>query len=120
MITLLGVAISVLIRLKNVTEEPSTRLPTELKDGIVAIYTTTILMAKAPLPHHTLVSTQYIFVCIVLIFRIQTILNDFIATYVTRDDFTTTILPTIEKGLLRSPENCLLGTKPLALVLYSF
>ncbi|KAF9479098.1 ARM repeat-containing protein [Pholiota conissans] len=87
MVELLGVAVSVLIRLKHVPEEPVERLPQELKDGIIALYTTNILMAKSSLPEHTL-----------------TTFNDFISTFITVDDFTKTIAPTIEKALLRSPE----------------
>ncbi|KAF9561868.1 ARM repeat-containing protein [Agrocybe pediades] len=86
-IPLLGVSISVLIRLKNVTEEPIQRLPVDLKDGVIGLYTSTILMTKAPLQEQTL-----------------TALNDFISTYVSNDDFSKTVLPTIEKSLLRSPE----------------
>ncbi|KDR69874.1 hypothetical protein GALMADRAFT_913484 [Galerina marginata CBS 339.88] len=87
LVMLLGVSISVLIRLKNIPEEPVQRLPKELKNGIIGLYTSTILMAKSSLPEH-----------------IITAFNDFISTFVTPEDFTQTILPTIEKALLRSPE----------------
>ncbi|KAF8911690.1 armadillo-type protein [Gymnopilus junonius] len=75
---LIGVSVSVLIRLKHVTEEP---------DGIIRFYTSTILMAKSSVPEHTF-----------------TTFDDFISTFITPDDLTKTVLPTIEKALLRSPE----------------
>ncbi|KAF9012742.1 armadillo-type protein [Cyathus striatus] len=87
MISLIGVSISVLIRLKNVEETPVARLPQDLKTEIVKIYSSTVLMSKTAVPEHVLTS-----------------LDDFIATFVKDDDFTQTILPTMEKALLRSPE----------------
>ncbi|KAF8161530.1 armadillo-type protein [Crassisporium funariophilum] len=86
-VMLLDVAVSVLIRLKDDVEEPSRRLPQEHKDGILSLYMSTILMSRGPSPDHTL-----------------TTLKDFISTFVTTDDFTNVVLPTIEKVLLRSPE----------------
>ncbi|RXW23690.1 hypothetical protein EST38_g2167 [Candolleomyces aberdarensis] len=86
---------SVLIRLKHVPEEPVSRLPADLKDSIISLYTTHILMSKTALSEH-----------------IPDSLNDFISTFVTAEDFTKTILPTLERALLRSPENSLpLATK---------
>ncbi|KAH9485783.1 eIF-2-alpha kinase activator gcn1 [Psilocybe cubensis] len=90
MVPLLGVAVSVLIRLKNVSVEPVQRLPIESKDRIVELYTSAILMSKTSLPDHTISS-----------------LNDFVSTFITSDDFTKAIHPTIEKAMLRSPEHCL-------------
>ena len=71
MIELLGVAVSVLIRLKNVQDEPSSRLSQEYKvcvyrgffeldsnavqEGIISFHGSVILMAKSSLPEHTLV-----------------------------------------------------------------
>ncbi|KAG6915850.1 hypothetical protein DXG01_009609 [Tephrocybe rancida] len=62
--SLLGVSISVLVRLKNVDTEPSSRLSQELKN----------------------------------------VYHDFISHFVLEQVFLETILPTIEKALLRSPE----------------
>ncbi|CAA7260345.1 unnamed protein product [Cyclocybe aegerita] len=90
LVSLIGVAVSVLIRLKNISEDPEKRLPDDLKQGVVGVYTSTVLMAKFPLPEHIL-----------------TVLNDFISIFVTNNDFTSTITPTIEKALLRAPENAL-------------
>ncbi|KAF8063638.1 armadillo-type protein [Lyophyllum atratum] len=87
MASLLGVAVSVLVRLKNVDDEPSKRLPQELKDEIIASCASNVLMSKVVVPSHN--SDAY---------------NDFIRNFVSEKDFTETILPAIEKALLRSPE----------------
>ncbi|KAF8057458.1 armadillo-type protein [Lyophyllum atratum] len=87
MASLLGVAVSVLVRLKNVDDEPSKRLPQELKDEIIASCASNVLMSKVVVPSH--ISDAY---------------NDFIRNFVSEKDFTETILPAIEKALLRSPE----------------
>ncbi|KAJ3828802.1 translational activator GCN1 [Lentinula raphanica] len=84
---LIGVAVSVLVRLKNVKEEPSQRLPLEMKSQIVSLYTGSVLMAKSPVPQYLLTS-----------------LGDIIHHLVTEEDFETSILPTADKALLRSPE----------------
>ena len=55
MITMLGVAVSVLIRLKNVPEDPVGRLPRESKSRIMGVYLNVILMSRLPLQEHTLV-----------------------------------------------------------------
>ena len=74
MASLLDVAVSVLIRLKNVSDHPSHRLPQDLKvgtfhgfinhfpssvcqDSILGLYSSTILTTKSSLPEHTLVSS---------------------------------------------------------------
>ena len=73
MVSLLDVAISVLIHLKNVSDEPSHRLSQDFKVGIfhalliyfpssvcqnsiLGLYSSTILTTKTLLPEHTLVS----------------------------------------------------------------
>ena len=75
MVSLLDVAISVLIRLKNVSDEPSHRLSQDFKVGIfhallinfpssvcqnsiLGLYSSTILTTKTSLPEHTLVSRK--------------------------------------------------------------
>ena len=40
---------------------------------------------------------------------VQAAMHDFIETCVSQDDFTTSILPAMEKALLRSPEYSLSG-----------
>lgn len=92
-VTFLGVSVGVLTHLKNVPEEPSTRLPSGLKDGIIALYSNAVLMSKIPVPEHVL-----------------TALQDFISTFVSEDDLVKSILPSIERALLRAPENSLPGT----------
>ncbi|GLB43526.1 putative ARM repeat-containing protein [Lyophyllum shimeji] len=87
MVPLLGAAIGVLVRLKHVDVEPASRLPQDLKDEIIAFYTSNVLMLKVAVPAH--VSHAY---------------NDFISNFVSHDDFIRAILPTMEKALLRSPE----------------
>ncbi|KAF9047662.1 armadillo-type protein [Panaeolus papilionaceus] len=89
-IPLLGTSIDVLVRLKHVEEEPVKRLPPNLKEGIVAVYASSLILAKGHVPEHT-----------------SAALNDFITTYVSPEDLTKSILPTIEKSFLRSPEYCL-------------
>ena len=55
MLTILGVAVSVLIRLKNVPEEPVQRLHQDLKSGIIGLYTSTVVMSKMLIPEQSLV-----------------------------------------------------------------
>ena len=76
MVSLLDVAVSVLIRLKNVPDEPSHRLSQDLKvgifyalldhfpskvcqDSILGLYSSAILTTKTSLPEHTLVSSKF-------------------------------------------------------------
>ncbi|KAG6864935.1 hypothetical protein C0991_006286 [Blastosporella zonata] len=75
------------LRLKNVDTEPSSRLSQELKDEIIASYCTNVLMSKVTVPAY-----------------IPSIYDDFISTFVSEPCFLETMLPTIEKSLLRSPE----------------
>lgn len=57
LVGLLGVAISVLIRLKDGQDEPVQRLSQELKQGVTALYINIILMTKFSVPHHAIVSS---------------------------------------------------------------
>ncbi|KAF7965509.1 hypothetical protein HWV62_43100 [Athelia sp. TMB] len=84
---LIGVAVDVTLRLKNVKDESLTRLTSETKDEIIGLYISSILMAKAPVPPHTLDA-----------------LHDFTANFITEEDLNDTILPAMEKSLLRTPE----------------
>ena len=130
MVSLLDVAVSVLIRLKNVSDGLSHRLSQDLKvgtfhgllnhfpssvcqDSILGLYLSTIITTKISLPEHTLVSsTSMIRYINIYNFFLKNCLRDFISTYITAYDFTATILPTIEKVLLRSPEHGLPGMQP--------
>ncbi|KAG5642517.1 hypothetical protein DXG03_002618 [Asterophora parasitica] len=87
MISLLGVAISVLIRLKSVDTPSSARLPEELKSEILASYSSNVLLSKTIVPSY--ISAAY---------------RDFTSAFALEKDFTETILPAVEKALLRSPE----------------
>ncbi|CAL1711997.1 unnamed protein product [Somion occarium] len=84
---LLGISVDVTLRLKNVKDESLTRVSAELKDKIINFYSTSVLMSRTPVASHA-----------------STALHDFIETYVTESDLATTVLPTMEKSLLRSPE----------------
>ncbi|PCH35750.1 ARM repeat-containing protein [Wolfiporia cocos MD-104 SS10] len=86
-VPLLGTCVDVKIRLKNVKDESLKTLDPQLKDDIVAFYASYVLMSKSTVPTHT-----------------ATALHDFIQVFVTEEDLTATILPTMEKALLRSPE----------------
>ncbi|KAK7051190.1 translational activator of GCN4 [Paramarasmius palmivorus] len=86
-VSLIGVSISVLIRLKTLKEDPANRLPSDLKKELVSLYTTSVLMSKATVPPHVL-----------------SCLSDLIEVYFTEDDLKTAVLPTSDKALLRSPE----------------
>ncbi|KAF8959922.1 armadillo-type protein [Flammula alnicola] len=72
---------------EKVPELIATLLSISKQAGIIGLYTSIVLMAKSSLPEHTLTS-----------------FNDFISAFITVDDFTKAIAPTIEKALLRSPE----------------
>ncbi|KAF8434348.1 armadillo-type protein [Boletus edulis BED1] len=86
-IPLLSTAVDVTIRLKNVKDDSLTQIPPSVKEGIINLYTTHILMSKFAVPLHT-----------------SSALYDFIRTSISPDDLSTSILPTMEKALLRSPE----------------
>ncbi|KAG6810659.1 hypothetical protein H0H92_010871 [Tricholoma furcatifolium] len=87
MMSLLGVCVDVLVRLKNVDTDISSRLPQELKNEIIASYSANALMSKVAVPSY-----------------IPNAYHDFISNFVTEEDLLQTILPTVEKSLLRSPE----------------
>ncbi|KAH7929550.1 ARM repeat-containing protein [Leucogyrophana mollusca] len=86
-IALLSTAIDVTIRLKNVKDESLTQIPDDVKNEIINLYTTCVLMSKTPVPSHT-----------------SNALHDFIRTSISPADLGQLILPTMEKALLRSPE----------------
>ncbi|KAH7908270.1 armadillo-type protein [Hygrophoropsis aurantiaca] len=86
-IALLSTAIDVTIRLKNIKDESLTHLPDNIKNEIIVLYTTCVIMSKNPVPSHS-----------------STALHDFIRTFVTSADLEQHILPIMEKALLRSPE----------------
>ncbi|OJA10082.1 hypothetical protein AZE42_06300 [Rhizopogon vesiculosus] len=86
-ISLLSTAVDVTLRLKNVKDESLTQLPPAIKNDILDLYTTCVMMSKTPVPSHS-----------------SNALRDFIRTCVTSSDLTATVLPAMEKALLRSPE----------------
>ncbi|KAG2158689.1 armadillo-type protein [Suillus bovinus] len=86
-ISLLSSAVDVTLRLRNVKDESLTQIPSAIKNDILDLYTTCVVMSKNPVPSHS-----------------SGALHDFIRTCVTSSDLTATILPTMEKALLRSPE----------------
>ncbi|KAG2115671.1 armadillo-type protein [Suillus cothurnatus] len=86
-ISLLSTAVDVTLRLKNVKDESLTQIPSAIKNDILDLYTTCVVMSKNPVPSHS-----------------SSALHDFIGTCVTSNDLTATVLPTMEKALLRSPE----------------
>ncbi|PBK90411.1 ARM repeat-containing protein [Armillaria gallica] len=87
LIPLVGVAIGVLVRLRNITESPSSRLSSVLKNDILTLYSSSLLMSKHIVPTHVL-DAMY----------------DFIHHFIAADDFAETIWPACEKATLRSPE----------------
>ncbi|KAG2360727.1 ARM repeat-containing protein [Suillus spraguei] len=96
-ISLLSTAVDVTLRLKNVKEESLTQIPSAIKNDILDLYMTCVVMSKNPVPSHS-----------------SSALHDFIKTCVTSSDLTATVSPTMEKALLRSPEYSLSGTFLLA------
>ncbi|CCM02945.1 uncharacterized protein FIBRA_05060 [Fibroporia radiculosa] len=84
---LLGICVDVKIRLKNIKDESLRDLDSSLKTEILNYYTASILLSKTSVSMH-----------------VSTALNDFISTSITTEDFTVSVLPTMEKALLRSPE----------------
>ena len=62
-------------------------------------------MSKIPVPLHTSVCLYFsLFIETNTHLDTQTAMHDFVQTFVSQDDFTKSILPTMEKALLRSPE----------------
>ncbi|KAG7093730.1 hypothetical protein E1B28_007382 [Marasmius oreades] len=86
-IPLIGVSVSVLIRLKTIEIAPLERLPVHLKKELVSLYTSSVLASKMSVPPHVLSA-----------------LSDPIHVYFVEDDLLTAVLPTAEKALLRAPE----------------
>lgn len=69
-----------------------------MKNGIISSYSSNVLMSKTALP------TQQQFLANPERLPNQAAFHDFIKTFVTCDDLTNTLLPTMEKAVLRSPE----------------
>ncbi|KAG1734519.1 armadillo-type protein [Suillus lakei] len=86
-ISLLSTAVDVTLRLKHVKDESLTKIPPTIKNDILDLYTTCVVMSKNPVPSHS-----------------SSALHDFIGTCVTSSDLTANVLPIMEKALLRSPE----------------
>ncbi|GJE94641.1 ARM repeat-containing protein [Phanerochaete sordida] len=86
-VSLLGVAIDVKLRLKNVKDEDMKKVDGELKTEIIAFYNASVLMSRTAVPLH-----------------VRTALHGFIESTVDEKDLEQVILPQMEKSLLRSPE----------------
>ncbi|KAA1470496.1 ARM repeat-containing protein [Dentipellis sp. KUC8613] len=89
-IPLLGVSVDVTTRLKNVKDASLTKVPDDVKAEILSVYSSVVLMSRTPVPNY-----------------ISESLRGFIET-LSESDFKGTVLPTMEKALLRSPEHALL------------
>ncbi|KIY43656.1 translational activator GCN1 [Fistulina hepatica ATCC 64428] len=87
LLPLLGVAIGVLVRLKDALEPPSARLTAVQKEDVISLLTTHVLMSKTSIGSYILDAFQ-----------------DFIVIYISPEDMLSTILPALEKAILRSPE----------------
>lgn len=80
------------------------------QNGILDLYTTCVVMSKNPVPSHSSVRCLYLSPDIKSQYTSwQSALHDFIETCVTSSDLTATVLPAMEKALLRSPEYSLSG-----------
>ncbi|KAH7883448.1 armadillo-type protein [Phlebopus sp. FC_14] len=86
-IPLLSAGVDVIIHLKDVKDESLKQVPPSVKEDIISLYTTSVLMSKTPVPSHT-----------------STALHDFVRTCVEPADLAKSIIPAMEKALLRSPE----------------
>ncbi|RDX47550.1 ARM repeat-containing protein [Lentinus brumalis] len=86
-VPLLGISVDVTLRLKNVKDESLKQIDATIKNDIIQLYASAVLMSRTPVSTH-----------------VSSALHDFIHTFVTPEDFNTTILPAMEKALLRSPE----------------
>ncbi|OBZ65072.1 Translational activator GCN1 [Grifola frondosa] len=86
-VPLLGISVDVTIRLKNVKDDNLKKVDPQIKSEILNFYANSMLMSRVPVPSHA-----------------SAALHDFVRTSVTEDDFAGTILPAMEKALLRSPE----------------
>ncbi|KAI0827665.1 ARM repeat-containing protein [Trametes gibbosa] len=86
-VPLLGISIDVSLRLKNVKDENLKTVDPVLKADIMQLYTGSVLMSRTPVPSH-----------------ISCALREFVSATVTPGDFTSKILPAMERALLRSPE----------------
>lgn len=84
---LIGISIDVTIRLKNVQDQTLTHVSPESKGSVLSFYATSLLMSKVPVSPHE-----------------SAALHDFIQSFISEEDFSSLVLPTIEKALLRSPE----------------
>ncbi|KAH9856756.1 ARM repeat-containing protein [Lenzites betulinus] len=86
-VPLLGISVDVTLRLKDVKDDKLTTVDPVLKADILQLYTSSVLMSKIPVSTH-----------------ISGALHDLVSASVSPDDFTSIILPVMERALLRSPE----------------
>ena len=77
---------------------------------MLGLYTSSVLMTKVPVPSHALVMFFSLYLIGSIVHdSLQIAMHDFIQTYVSQNDFTKSVLPAMEKALLRSPEYALNG-----------
>ncbi|KAI5995298.1 armadillo-type protein [Pisolithus orientalis] len=93
-IPLLGTAVDVTLRLKNVKDDSLKQITPAIKEDIMALYTSAVLMSKGSVSPHT-----------------SNAFHDFIESSVDPIILSSSVLPTMEKALLRSPEYSLSVTR---------
>ncbi|KAI0710312.1 ARM repeat-containing protein [Cerioporus squamosus] len=86
-VPILGISVDVLLRLKNFKDESLKQIDATVKNEVIQLYAGAVLMSRTSVPAH-----------------VSSALHGFIQSYVTPEDFSGTILPAMEKALLRSPE----------------
>ncbi|EGO00628.1 hypothetical protein SERLA73DRAFT_71629 [Serpula lacrymans var. lacrymans S7.3] len=99
-VALLSTAIDVTIRLKNVKDDSLTRISSQAKVGVCTIFNVSSAIAFFCALHALSSALAYQSF-------IQIALHDFIRTSIGPEDLVQTVLPAMEKALLRSPENSL-------------
>ncbi|KAL5483042.1 GCN1 [Sanghuangporus weigelae] len=86
LVTLLGLACDVTYYLKHVPDDLR-QLSTTTQKEIVQVYTSSVVASRTPIPKH-----------------VSAALSGFIGSYLSEDDFRSSILPAMERSALRSPE----------------
>ncbi|KAI6117782.1 armadillo-type protein [Pisolithus croceorrhizus] len=102
-IPLLGLAVDVTLRLKDVKEDSLSQITPVTKGDIATLYSSAVLMSKGPVSPHT-----------------SNALHDFIQSCVDPTMLSSLVLPVMEKALLRSPEYSLSVTRDFFLAYSHF
>lgn len=137
-VPLVGLAVDVTIRLKNVNDESLKRISSENKVGAFYVaakcadtrhlYSERHNSAIHRLDSHVEGTCSIAYTGILLRVLsssisaqslLQAALHDFIETCISGDDFTNILLPAMEKSLLRSPEYSMNSKSPLTLLCIS-